>query len=250
MNFNTNTTDIRNLRTRWINVDKDTEKAEQMVSLLNEHGFLFHKRFSGVTETDEFILDENYGTHMCGLSHRKLLKETILKDNKPVFILEDDVDIEESAIKYKISIPEDADAIYFGISHGDENYSAVDCGNDWLRIKQVFATHAILHINPKYSESVVLKIEDAVERNKPFDVELAYHVQPQFKIYTPRVPFFYQSDGKNEISIDNQMITQGGTNEIFTRKPLILDTDPRTIELGPNHHRRPYWMKVQNELRD
>jgi len=227
MNNKTNTIDIRNLRTRWINVDKDTEKAEQMISLLNGHGFIYHERFSGVTETDEFILGENYGTHMCGLSHRKLLKETILKDNKPVFILEDDVDIEESAIKYKISIPEDADAIYFGISHGDENYSAVDCGNDWLRIKQVFATHAILHINPKYSESVILKIEDAVERNKPFDVQLAYHVQPQFKVYTPRLPFFYQSDEKNGIGVDNQMITQGGTNEFFTRKPLMLNTDPR-----------------------
>jgi len=228
MNNKTNTIDIRNLRTRWINVDKDTEKAEQMVSLLNEHGFLFHKRFSAVTETDEFVIGENYGTHMCGLSHRKLLKETILKDDKPVFILEDDVDVEESAIKYRISIPEDADAIYFGISHGDMNYSAVDCGNDWLKIKQVFATHAILHINPKYSESVIKKIEASVETDKPFDVSLAYNLQPQFKIYTPRNPFFYQSDAKNGISVDNQMTTQGGTNEFFTRKPLVLDTDPQS----------------------
>ena len=150
MNNKTKITDIRNLRTRWINVDKDTEKAEQMVSLLNEHGFIDHERFSAVTEKQLSELGsilakmpENYGTHMCGLSHRKLLKETILKDNKPVFILEDDVDVEESAIKYKISIPEDADAIYFGISHGDYYYSAVDCGNDWIKIKQVFATHAI-----------------------------------------------------------------------------------------------------------
>ena len=40
---------ICDVRTRWINVDKDVEKAKQMQELLDGLGFTDHQRFSAVT---------------------------------------------------------------------------------------------------------------------------------------------------------------------------------------------------------
>ena len=41
--------DIRNVRTRWINVDKDEQKAKEMVELFEAKEFTDHQRFSAVT---------------------------------------------------------------------------------------------------------------------------------------------------------------------------------------------------------
>ena len=225
--------DIRNLRTRWINIDKDTTKAEQMVSLLNKNGFTEHERFPAITNTTEFDITKEkcewFGTHMCGLSHRKLLKETILNDGKPILILEDDIEVENQHIKFKLSIPDDADAIYFGISQGDSWYSAKPADLFWVKINKIFSTHAILHINPKYSESVVSITENAVKNDKPFDVEIAYLVQTQFKVYTPRFPFFYQADSKNPV-VPGRKISY----ETLTRVPLIMDNEMNSIKRQPN----------------
>ena len=55
----------------------------------------------------------------------------------------------------EIPVPDDADAIYLGTSHGDGNYKAIDLGNGWLKIERVFATHAIMHITKRFTESVI-----------------------------------------------------------------------------------------------
>jgi hypothetical protein len=36
--------------------------------------------------------------------------------------------------------------------------------------------------------------------NRPFDVGIAYSVQPEFNVYAPKVPFFYQADSKNTLN--------------------------------------------------
>jgi hypothetical protein len=150
-------TDIRNVRTRWINVDKDEEKARLMVELLNQYEFTDHERFSAVTGIDphEGVNRGEEHYRNCAESHFKVLEETIMKDGKPVMILEDDVEIEPPAWTAEVPIPEDADAIYFGTSHGDRHYEAIDMNNGWLKIKRVFSTHAILHINKEFSRRVI-----------------------------------------------------------------------------------------------
>ena len=193
-------TDIRNVRTRWINVDKDEDKARQMVDLLELYDFKDHERFSAVTGIDPHegvpVGEEHYRN--CAESHFKLLEETILTDGHPVLILEDDVEVEPNAWVPEIPIPEDADAIYFGTSHGDRSYQAIDLQNGWLKIKRVFSTHAILHINKDFSRRVIEEGKNHIYNlNRPFDVGIAYNIQPDFNVYAPRVPFFYQADSKN-----------------------------------------------------
>ena len=219
--------DIRNIRTRYINIKKDTQKAEQMVSLLDEHGFADYERFDALTSPPENLHtelnkeDAFYGTHMCGLSHVKLLEETILKDGEPILILEDDVEIEN--IEYEIAIPKNSDCIYFGTSHGDGNYSAVNVGfsggkNHFLKINQVFTTHAILHINPRYSSAACAITKFCALTGMPFDSHgLAYQLQRHFNVYTPKKPFFYQASEKQNNPLYDV--------ESLTRPRLLTDNE-------------------------
>jgi|TARA_R100001460_G_scaffold796_6_gene3553 hypothetical protein len=211
-------------RTRWINVSKDTEKASQMVELLGDKNFTNHERFNALTEDAEFgwtkeKSPEWFVTHMCGLSHRKLLMETIIKDDKPVLILEDDVEIEHPTWMDEIPVPRDADAVYLGTSHSDMRYRAEDHGNGWNKITGVFGTHAILHLNKKYASEMCIMIERCVKNNHPFDVSLAKDLQGRFNVYAPYSPFFYQADSKNTTN----------KYEAITRPPL---TQQKKFTLG------------------
>ena len=205
---------ICDVRTRWINVDKDVEKAKQMQELLDGLGFTDHQRFSAVTgiEPHEGVRAGEEHYRNCAESHFKVFEETILADEKPVLVLEDDVDIDDVIrSNMEIPVPEDADAIYFGTSHGDGNYTAVDLNNGWLKIETVFATHAIMHINKEFSKQVIdMGKKWIYEYNRPFDVGIAYEIQKNFNVYAPKKPFFYQADSKN------------GSNkwEQITRTPL------------------------------
>ena len=215
--------DIRDIRTQWINLEKDTTKAEQMVTLLNERGFKNHERFAAMCEDTEFgITKDNcnwFGTHMCGLSHRKLLNETIVSDGEPIFVLEDDVEIENDNIKYEIEIPDDADAVYLGTSQGDCNYSAISANEDTAKVQRIFATHAIIHLNPEYSKRVVQVTEDAVKADGPFDVQIAYGIQKDFNVYAVKAPYFYQADSKNTVN----------KYEYITRIPLLLNDEEQNL---------------------
>ena len=215
--------DIRKMQTKWINLEKDTTKAEQMVTLLNERGFKNHERFAAMCEDTEFgITKDNcnwFGTHMCGLSHSKLLNETIVSDGKPIFVLEDDVEIENDNIKYEIEIPDDADAVYLGTSQGDCNYSAINVNEDIAKVQRIFATHAIIHFNPEYSKRVMQLTEDAVKGDGPFDVGIAYNIQKDFNVYAVKTPYFYQADSKNTVN----------KYEYITRIPLLLNDEESNL---------------------
>ena len=209
------TVNLCEIRTHWINVLKDTEKASQMNELLDKIKIVNHKRFDAVTEDTEFgwtkeKSPEWFVTHMCGLSHRKLLEETILSDGEPVLILEDDVEVESVAWGPEIPIPEDADAIYLGTSHSDMQYKAEDYGKGWNKITGVFGTHAILHISKKYAAEMCNLITECVKHDRPFDVALAKVLQGKHNVYAPYIPFFYQADSKNSVN----------KYESITRPPL------------------------------
>tara|TARA_R100001510_G_C7612556_1_gene175639 strand:- start:368 stop:1030 length:663 start_codon:yes stop_codon:yes gene_type:complete len=198
MDFN-----ICNVRTRWINVDKDVEKAQQMQELLDGLEFTNHQRFSAVTgiAPHEGVRKGEEHYRNCAESHFKILEQTILKDGEPVLILEDDVDLEKEAFVKEFPLPKDADAIYFGTSHGDNSYEAIDQGNGYNKIVRVYATHAIMYLNPEFAKKT---IEDGkthiYKHNRPFDLALAYEVQPKFNVYAPYVPYFYQADAKNSVN--------------------------------------------------
>ena len=133
--------------------------------------------------------------------HFKLLEETILSDGQPVLILEDDVDFDVNVFTKEIPLPENADAFYYGVSHGDGNYDVEKVCDGLLKGNKIFATHAILHINPEYSKRVIeIGKRWIYERNHPFDFGCAYEVQPNFVVYASEVPPVYQADSKNSVN--------------------------------------------------
>ena len=194
---------ICDVRTRWINVDKDVEKAKQMQELLDGLGFTDHQRFSAVTgiEPHDGVRRGEEHYRNCAESPFKILEETILSDGKPVLILEDDVDFDSNIFTKEIWLPENADAFYYGTSHGDHNYDVEKVHDGLLRGQKIFATHAILHINPEYSKKVIEVGKRWIyERNHPFDVGCAYEVQPNFVVYASEIPPVYQADSKNSVN--------------------------------------------------
>ena len=213
--------DISNLRVRWINVDADTEKASRMVDLLNENEFKNHQRFSAVTgiEPHEGVREGEEHYRNCAESHFKVLEETILKDGEPVLILEDDVEATKALDNFtgtEFDFPDDAHAVYMGTSHGDGQYEAMKHDQHWLKIKRVFATHAILYFSKEYAnQTIEIGKRWIYDRNTPFDVGLAYELQPNRNVYAPIVPTFYQADSKNtknkweEITKTPLRITEG-----------------------------------------
>jgi hypothetical protein len=186
---------------RWINVDTATENNKLMVDLLKRVGMNNARRFSAITDVlpHEGVRPGEEHYRNCAESHFSILQESIDNNSFPVCILEDDVEIEESVFTTDLeNIPDDADAIYLGTSHGDNNYSATDVGNGWMKIERVFATHSILWLNEKLAREVIKTGKSWIyEKNHPFDVGIAYELQPKFNVYAPHTPFFFQADAKN-----------------------------------------------------
>lgn len=126
----------------------------------------------------------------CAQSHIDILRS----EESPVLVLEDDAKCVH--FEKEIEVPDDVDAIYFGISHGNRNYTALpmDREGKWTRIAGILATHAILYLSDRYKESVANMAEDFVyNKCTPFDVGCA-DLQKYNKVITPRTPWFVQSD--------------------------------------------------------
>ena len=190
--------DIRDVTCRWINLDSDTKNAEEMETQFKELGFNNHKRFSArvvdAPEGTPYNLRHFVG---CAQSHIDVLTEEF--DSGHLLVLEDDV-VATPWYKDTIEVPDDTDAVYLGISHGNQNYLAQDIsepGGEWLaRIQGVFATHAILYLTDKYKQATIdIAKEYAYNRSTPFDVGCA-EIQKSFNVVTPHLPFFYQSDDR------------------------------------------------------
>ncbi len=214
--------DLRNVRCEWINLEKDTEKAEQMVELLDRLGVKNHNRVNAITGVEPMIgcRPGEESTNSCGASHVGILKKAIDNDDFPVMILEDDVEVTEFP-EGEVDVPDDIDALYLGTSHGDNNYTTnpVEGYDQILKITQVFATHAILYMNKAYAKEFVDVTEAAIKsRRQHFDVVAAYNLQPRFNIYGMRSPVFYQADSKNDKN-KWEMITKTPL-EIKPKKPM------------------------------
>lgn len=204
--------DLRDVTVRWVNVDSDTEKNKMMEELCERVGFRNASRFSAVTGIDphEGVVPGEEHYRNCAESHFKIYEET---DSFPLLILEDDVETESVFTCDLENVPDDADAIYLGTSHGDGNYLATDVGNGWMKVERVFATHSILYLNKKICKEVIdIGRHWIYNLNRPFDVGFAYDVQPKYNVYAPYIPFFYQADSKNK---KNQW-------EAITRTPLRM----------------------------
>lgn len=190
---------LRNVKVVWINVDADQTKRDSMVSLFERIGIENHTRFSAITDIEphENCTEGEKHYRNCAESHFGVLSTVPF----PALILEDDVRENDNFTLDLTDVPDDADALYLGTSHGDGSYECEEYNAGWCRINRVFATHAILYINKNYArETIEVGKNWIYEKEKPFDVGLAYDLQSRYNVYAPKVPMFYQSDELNEVN--------------------------------------------------
>jgi hypothetical protein len=178
----------------YINLDEQERRRENIEKSLNDLGFKNIIRVSA--------LKEHIGKRGCAYSHAVALEEI----EPPFIVLEDDC-VPLNFID-EIEIPDDADAVYLGISSwGRMNshsgpcvqYGDVEDHPDLLRVYNMLGAHAILYINPDYVDLCKRIAYHGYLISDHHDIGFA-DVQKYYDVYAFDSPMFYQtsSNGTND----------------------------------------------------
>lgn len=183
--------DLREIPAIYINLDKDVEKKERIESQLKELGFKTIIRLSATYD--------NNSKRGCAISHAYALEEV----DPPFIVFEDDC----IALDFRpeIEIPDDADAVYLGISSwGRMNshsgpfvqYEKID--NDILRVYNMLGAHAILYLNEDFVDLYKRIAYHGYCISDHMDIGFA-EVQKYYDVYAFNKPMFCQtsSNGTN-----------------------------------------------------
>tara|TARA_B100000035_G_scaffold126966_1_gene108055 strand:+ start:2868 stop:3509 length:642 start_codon:yes stop_codon:yes gene_type:complete len=171
----------------YINLDEATEKGERVQKSLEQLGFKNIIRFSAHKET--------IGKKGCAISHVYALEEV----EPPFLLIEDDCLPKEFVDE--IEFPDDADAVYLGISSwGRMNshsgpfvqYGEVEEHPHLLRIYNMLSTHAILYLNSDYIDLCRRIAYQSYLIADHLDIGFA-EVQRYYDIYAYDNPLFYQT---------------------------------------------------------
>lgn len=129
----------------YINLDDDEDKRKSTETLLKRMGFRNVNRISAIFHPKGRIIG-------CARSHYEILKEA----KPPFIIIEDDCALNKDFVN-EIEVPDEADALYLGISHWGRylNHSGpyVHCekvSDEIVRVFNMLATHAIMYISQQY----------------------------------------------------------------------------------------------------
>lgn len=184
--------DLTKTPSYYINLDSDTEKAANTENVLADSGFSNINRYGG-------FYDGKPGRG-CALSHNALLAELSHKD-PPFAVFEDD--IEPLRVVQQIDVPDDADAVYLGISKfglyhgvGQHTVSAERYNGQLYRIYNMLAAHAILYLNSDYVNFLTKSTQAMIDIGTNQDKSRA-ETMKYFNVYALNVPMFYQG-GKHQ----------------------------------------------------
>lgn len=129
----------------YINLDDQEEKRKRTETILKQIGFKFVERFSAIRHEEGRIIG-------CARSHYEILN----KATAPFIILEDDCSLNKE-VPEVIELPDNADALYLGISHWGRylNHSGpyvhtTKVDDEIVRVHNMLATHAILYLSKEY----------------------------------------------------------------------------------------------------
>jgi hypothetical protein len=178
----------------YINLDEQTERRTTIENSLNQLGFKNIIRVSGHKE--------HIGKKGCAYSHAVALEEV----DPPFILLEDDC-LPLNFVD-DVEIPDDADAVYLGVSSwGRMNshsgpcvqYDEVENHPDLLRVYNMVGAHAILYINPDYIDLCKRIAYHGYLIADHHDIGFA-DVQKYYDVYAFDSPMFYQtsSNGTND----------------------------------------------------
>lgn len=171
----------------YINMDKDVEKKDRVVSLLESKGFSDIRRVPGVPH-------ENKKTGVA-LAHKAALLAG-LEINKPFIVFEDD--IIEHTFREDLYIPEDADAYYLGVSAwglisgtGKRVISVEEHSRGVYRLYNMLSAHAILYLNLDYAKFLLKSIDFFIKIKTNQDKGRAESMK-YWNVYASQKPLFSQ----------------------------------------------------------
>jgi len=184
--------DIRDIDIVFLHGPHRPERREHMETLISSKG-LKGRAFVGVS-------DQGKKSAAAGLV--KLMKERLEGEFRPFIFMEDDCSATEW-FRYEIPLPEDADAVYLGVSvwgmHPEREqaiqYIIKERASDELfRIYNMLSTHAVLILTRAWVQNVLKCYEHAysnMSSPESFDVPVAYSM-PHYNVYALKTPLFYQ----------------------------------------------------------
>ena len=180
--------DLRQIPTFYINMDKHKDRNSDMIELGRNVGFKEYSRIKGVAMPKQPMAG-------CAKSHYSILSNI----NSPTIILEDDCVIKNDS--YIIDIPDDADALYLGLSGwgflnsisklNNFHYKKHESFSNIYKINGMLATHSILYISPEYIDMATRIAKWSGDNNQHIDQGFAL-IQKYFNVYALKLPVFYQ----------------------------------------------------------
>lgn len=122
--------------------------------------------------------------------------------NRPVLLLEDDVDVQGLR---EFDIPEDADAVYLGLSkcagsktinqwQGESQFAPYS--DSQVRVLNMLSGHAIYYHSAGYKRVVAEYLRSYTGTKYYNDVPIS-RLQPCFRVYANKKPLFYQANRFN-----------------------------------------------------
>ena len=177
--------DLREASAVYINLKKDVKKDFAMKALILDCGFKNTIRVEA-----EYTPNSLAG---CSLSHYNALNEI----DPPFIVFEDDCVIKN--FNPNIEIPDDADAVYLGISswgrmnsHSGPFVQYEEVSNGLLRIYNMLSAHAILYLNHEYISLCKKISQQSYEIADHQDIGFA-EIQRYYNVYSFDDPMFYQT---------------------------------------------------------
>ena len=207
--------DITKIPAVYINLEKHKEKNDSMYNMLSSIGFETIERVEGVLDSENPIAG-------CSKAHHKALSSF----KAPFILFEDDCVLFEENKITQIEIPDDADALYLGISSwGRMNghngfylqYDEFEDHPNLLRIYNMLGGHSVIYLSEDYRKMCEKVSYHAGYIIKDYqDVGFA-EIQKFFNVYSLNNPMFYQTS--NELGT-KQSITSYTTKECMSYSPL------------------------------
>jgi hypothetical protein len=196
--------EVKKIPAVYINLARDTEKNERMQKMLSELGF------ETIIRVEGFVFPE---AHLagCSLSHFTALDEV----DPPFIVFEDDCVVKN--FRSEIEIPDDADAVYLGISswgrmnaHSGPFVQYKKVTSELLRVYNMLGAHAILYISSEYASLCKKIAYHGYEIADHQDIGFA-EVQKYYNVYAFNDPMFYQTSSNGT----DQPLTSYPTYELF-----------------------------------
>jgi hypothetical protein len=210
----------------YINLDEQEEKRKRTETMLKQIGFKFVERFSAIKHEAGRIIG-------CARSHYEILNRAEV----PFIILEDDCSLNKE-VPQVIELPDNADALYLGISHWGRylNHSGpyvhtTKISEDIVRVHNMLATHAIMYISQEYANMCKrISYHFGYEVENHLDIGFA-EVHRFFNVYSFDEPLFrqYEWSAVTTGKISEHSFDENTSNNLYQK---ILTDDSNYYKLN------------------